>query len=204
MAVSDYSTTPGSNTSISGINIAENCSPANINNSIRQLMADIKTFYDTVNAGGDYQPIDPTLTALAGVTTAANKLIYATGSDAFSTTDLTGFARTILDDADAATVRSTIGAMSEPAVSGTSSSGKIAIGPITLAWRDHSVTGGTSASYAYGGGHTYTSWAKAWMAGDDAVSNVSFAVTSWGLSSAVIFNNSSNPTTSCVLFSIGV
>lgn len=42
---------------------------------------------------GTYQGLDPTLTALAGVTTAANKLIYATGSDAFATTDLTAFGR---------------------------------------------------------------------------------------------------------------
>jgi hypothetical protein len=42
MAVSDYSTTPGSNTTISGINIAEGCAPANINNAIRQIMADVK------------------------------------------------------------------------------------------------------------------------------------------------------------------
>jgi hypothetical protein len=51
MAVSDYSTTPASNTSISGINIAEGCSPANINNAIRQLMADVKGFYNTPIAG---------------------------------------------------------------------------------------------------------------------------------------------------------
>lgn len=44
MAFSDYSTTAASNTSIAGISIAENCPAANINNAIRQLMADAKTF----------------------------------------------------------------------------------------------------------------------------------------------------------------
>lgn len=48
MAVSDYSTTPGSNTTISGINIAEGCPPANINNAIRQVMADVKGAFDAV------------------------------------------------------------------------------------------------------------------------------------------------------------
>lgn len=42
MAVSDYSTTPASNTTISGINIAEGCPPGNINNAFRQMMADVK------------------------------------------------------------------------------------------------------------------------------------------------------------------
>lgn len=55
------------------------------------------------------QPVDATLTALAGVATAADQLIYATGVDAFATTTLTGFARTLLDDADAPTARATLG-----------------------------------------------------------------------------------------------
>lgn len=59
--------------------------------------------------GTDVQPFDATLTALAGVTTASNKLIYATGVDAFSTTDFTAFSRTLLDDVDAATMRGTLG-----------------------------------------------------------------------------------------------
>lgn len=43
MSVADYNTDPNSNTSISGINIAEGCPPSGINNAIRQMMADIKT-----------------------------------------------------------------------------------------------------------------------------------------------------------------
>lgn len=43
MSVADYNIDPDSNTSISGINIAEGCPPSGINNAIRQMMADIKT-----------------------------------------------------------------------------------------------------------------------------------------------------------------
>lgn len=57
----------------------------------------------------DAQPLDATLTALAGVTTAANTLIYATGADTFSTTSLTAFGRSLLDGADAAAGRTTLG-----------------------------------------------------------------------------------------------
>lgn len=42
MAVSDYSVVADENVSISGINIAEQCPPGNVNDAFRQLMADIK------------------------------------------------------------------------------------------------------------------------------------------------------------------
>jgi hypothetical protein len=55
------------------------------------------------------QPLDATLTALAAITTTADKLIYATGADAFSTTTLTAAARDLLDDVDASAMRTTLG-----------------------------------------------------------------------------------------------
>lgn len=55
------------------------------------------------------QNLDATLTALAGVTTAADKVIYATGSDAFVTTDLTSTARSLLDDTSTSAMRTTLG-----------------------------------------------------------------------------------------------
>lgn len=67
----------------------------------------VKTYADTK------QTADATLTALAGVSTAADKLIYATGSDTFTTTDLSSYARTLLDDADAATARGTLSVYSQ-------------------------------------------------------------------------------------------
>ena len=60
-------------------------------------------------AFGQIQPVDATLTALAGLATGVDQLPYSTGTDTFSQTPLTAFVRTFLDDADAATVRTTLG-----------------------------------------------------------------------------------------------
>ena len=54
------------------------------------------------------QDADATLTALAGVTTAADKLIYATAADVFATATITTAARGLLDDASVSAMRTTL------------------------------------------------------------------------------------------------
>ena len=54
------------------------------------------------------QPLDAGLTSIAGLTTAADKMIYATASDTYATTDLTAAARGLLDDASVSAMLTTL------------------------------------------------------------------------------------------------
>lgn len=64
------------------------------------------------------QAADALLAAIAALVTAADRMIYTTGVDTVALATLTAFARSLLDDADAATARGTLG-LTAIAASGT-------------------------------------------------------------------------------------
>ena len=59
--------------------------------------------------GTNVQANDAGLTSIAGLTTAADKMIYTTGSDTYAVTALTSTARSLLDDASVSDMRTTLG-----------------------------------------------------------------------------------------------
>lgn len=96
--------------------------------------------------GTNVQAYDPELAALAGVTSAADALPYFTGSGTATTTTLTSFGRSLVDDTDAATARTTLGlgTIATQAANSVSITGGSVTGITDLAVAD----GGTGASDA--------------------------------------------------------
>lgn len=157
MAVTDYSTTAANNTSVGGVNIQEGWSPSDVNNAIRALMADIASGI----TDGDFattsslQPIDATLTALAGVTVADQDLILANGADSFTTLATTAYGRSLLALANVAALKTALGTISVTASSITNP-GYVSLdltgngtADLTLQWGTGSIGGNTTGTITY-------------------------------------------------------
>lgn len=110
--VADWSTTAADNTDVGGINIAENCPAANVNNALREIMKQLADLLpDLITATGvgtTVQGYDAGLASIAGLTTTADRMIYTTASDVYAVATLTSYARTLLDDTSASSARTTL------------------------------------------------------------------------------------------------
>jgi len=80
------------------------------------------------------QASNAALTSIAGLTTEADRMIYTTASDTYAVAALTSFGRSMLDDADAATVRGTLGLAGAALLAVGTTAGTVAAG-------DHAHTG---------------------------------------------------------------
>jgi hypothetical protein len=103
--ISEYSSTAADNTDISNINIAEGCSPANLNNAVRSLMAQLKdqqagTSGDNFTVGGN---LSVTGTA-TGVTPASSDNTTKFATTAFVTTKVGTLGTISTQNANAVTI----------------------------------------------------------------------------------------------------
>jgi hypothetical protein len=78
-------------------------------NEFNAISVAIATKYDSTDLGSSVQAYDAGLASIAGLTTAADRMIYTTASDTYAVATLTAAGRAILDDADAAAQRATLG-----------------------------------------------------------------------------------------------
>lgn len=135
--ISEYSSTSADNTDISNINIAEGCSPSNVNNAIRTLMAQLKD--QQAGTSGDPFTVSGALTASGTLTSSGT--IDITGG--FKLDGSTGTANQVLVSAGSNTPTwSTLGTMASQNSTAVAITGGTITGITDLTVAD----GGTGAS----------------------------------------------------------
>ncbi|MDE2429548.1 MAG: hypothetical protein KGM99_12515 [Burkholderiales bacterium] len=210
----DWSTTPGSNTTVDGVNIAENCAAGNLNNGIRAVMALVRnsfaTALETFLNGTAPLPVangGTASTTAADARTALSAAKSGSNSDITSLTGLTTALSIAQGGTSATTAAAALAALggSSCTFSGTASAGYITIliGSTTfkIQWQDVSLSGSTSQSVNYNS--AFSSWSRAWVNLQDVPNGRPINVSSTSASAAVI-RNQYGSTNSGQLFSIGV
>lgn len=76
---------------------------------VSKLFLDVQLAGLIATAASIFQPLDGTLSALAGLTTAADRVPYFTGTDVAAVATLTSFGRSLIDDANATAAQTTLG-----------------------------------------------------------------------------------------------
>jgi hypothetical protein len=130
--------------------------------------------------GSAVQAYDAGLESLAGLTTAANKMVYTTAADTYATTALTSTARSLLDDTSVSAMRTTLGVDQ----SGTDNSTNVTLTTVTdnyLSISGQEVTASTVPVSLGGTGSTTISAARTALdvdqAGTDNSTNVTLVTT---------------------------
>ena len=108
---SNATITGGTITGITDVTVADGGTGASTAAAARQNLG--------VEIGVDVQAYDAGLQSISGLTTAANQGIFLTGSDTYSVYTFTAAGRALLDDADAAAQRTTLGLGTLATQSGT-------------------------------------------------------------------------------------
>jgi len=90
--ISEWSSTPASNTDIDSINIAEGCAPSGINDAIRELMSQVKDLYsgttgDTISVAGGGTGVGTLTGIVKGNGTSAFTAVTAPSGTIVGTTD---------------------------------------------------------------------------------------------------------------------
>jgi hypothetical protein len=137
----------------------------------------LASYLTTAAAAAGYQPLDSDLTAIAALTSAANKVPYATGAGTWALTDFSAAGRALVDDADAAAQRTTLGlgTIATQASSSVSVTGGTITGITDLAVAD----GGTGASTAANARTNLDVQRRLWRAEINASAWQATAVGAW-------------------------
>jgi hypothetical protein len=142
--ISDYSSTANSNTDIAGINIDEGCAPSGINDAIRTLMAQLKTW----QSGGQDVYIHPAGSASAPSITAngdTNTGIFFPAADTVGITT-GGTERARVDSSGNVGIGTSSPSNRLSVVSASGSDGFISISSPTTDTAGFSVNGGTDSN----------------------------------------------------------